>query len=38
MYIVIISFPVCYITNFEFDLDYLTKPFSYMTIKGGRKI
>ena len=37
MFIVIISFPDCDIINFEINLIFLIKPFSYMTKKSQDK-
>ena len=37
MFIVIISFPDCDIINFEINLIFLFKPFSYMTKKSQGK-
>ena len=37
MFIVIISFPDCDIINFEINLIFLIKPFSYMTEKSQDK-
>ena len=37
MFIVIISFPDCDFINFEINLIFLIKPFSYMTEKSQDK-
>ena len=37
MYIVIISFPVDDVINFENKLSFLIKPFSYLTKKAAKK-
>ena len=34
MFIVIVCYPVCDITNFEIYLNFITKPFSYTTKKS----
>ena len=38
MYIVIICFSVCNIINFEINLSFLIKPFSYKTKKSEQKL